>query len=161
MGVFIGFPILALAAVAQSTFTPQIQLLGGRPDLVFLLVLCWSIHSNLDTAVMWAMMGGIMQDLLSQLPVGTSTLGMVPLVFIISGLSRQVYRIGFVTLIGLVIVGTLLKFFVQLIILLLSGYSLSLIEIGYVVMPTLFYNLVFVWPIYWFVRRIQRRLGES
>lgn len=161
MGVFLGLPILALAAVAQSTFAPQIQLLGGRPDLVFLLVLCWSINTSLDSAVAWAMIGGILQDLLSGLPTGTSALGMVPLVFGINNLSHQVYRVGFVLLVGLVIVGTVFKQFVELVILLLMGRSLSLIEIGYVVFPTLFYNLVFVWPIYWFVRRIQRRLGET
>jgi rod shape-determining protein MreD len=160
MGSFLSIPILALAAILQSTLAPQIQILGGRPDFVFLLVLSWSINARLDESVIWAFAGGIMQDLFSVLPIGTSTLGMIPLVFGVTGLGRQVYRIGFILLIGLVIGGTFFKAFIQIAILLLTGHQVTLLNIGYVVVPTMLYNLVFIWPIYWFVRRVQRRLGE-
>jgi rod shape-determining protein MreD len=158
MGSFLSVPILVLAAAVQSTFAPQIQILGGRPDLVFLLVFSWSVNAKLDESVTWAFVGGIAQDLLSALPTGTSTLGMIPVVFFIGSLNRQLYNVGLVLLIGLVIVGTLIKEFVQIGVLLLTGHSVGLVEIGYVVFPTILYNLVFIWPIYWFVRRVQRRL---
>ena len=158
MGSFLSLPILLLAAIAQSTLAPQIQFLGGRPDLVLLLVLAWSVNADMDESVVWAFVGGIAQDLLSAMPTGTSTLGMIPLVFFVNSLNRQLYRIGLVFLVGLVIGGTLLKALVQVAVLLLTGHQYDLAEISYVVLPTILYNLVFIWPLYWFARRVQRRL---
>ncbi|HRF94610.1 MAG TPA: rod shape-determining protein MreD, partial [Aggregatilineales bacterium] len=65
MGNFLSFPILIVAAILQATFMPQIRLLGGSPDLVFLVVLAWSINAELDSSVLWAFVGGISLDLLS------------------------------------------------------------------------------------------------
>jgi rod shape-determining protein MreD len=158
MGSFLSIPILVLAAAMQATLAPQIQLLGGRPDLVLLLVLSWAVNAGLDESIIWAFVGGIAQDLLSASPTGTSTLGMIPVVFIIGSLTRQLYNIGFVMLIGLVIAGTIFKTLIEIVVLLLAGYQVGLVEIGYVLFPTILYNLVFIWPIYWFVRRVQRRL---
>ncbi len=159
MGNFLSFPILIIAAVLQATFMPQIRLLGGSPDLVYLIVLSWSINATLDSSVLWAFVGGISLDLLSYAPLGTSTLGIVITVFIISGIGGQVYRIGFVLLIGSVLIGSFFQQISIMIILTITGYSVDWgLSLGYVVAPTIFYNLVFVLPIYWIIRRIQRRV---
>ncbi|MDX2075614.1 MAG: rod shape-determining protein MreD [bacterium] len=159
MGNFISFPILIVAAVLQATFMPQIRLLGGSPDLVFLVVLAWSINAELDSSVVWAFVGGISLDLLSYAPLGTSTIGIVVMVFVISGIGQQVYRIGFVLLIGSVLIGSFFQQLSIMIILTFTGYSVDWgLSLGYVVAPTIFYNLVFILPIYWIIRRIQRRV---
>lgn len=159
MGRFLSVPFLIIAAALQASFVPQIRLLGGGPDLVFLLVLAWSINSELEEGVVWAFVGGIAQDLLSAAPSGSSVMGLLILVFAISGLGRQVYRIGFVTLIGLVLVGTLVQQIILMIILALSGFRIEwLTDLSFVVAPTIFYNLIFIWPVYWFVRIVQRRI---
>lgn len=157
MGFFLALPILAVAAALQTSLTKQIRLLGGEPELVLLLVLAWSINNNLDENVVWAFVGGICLDLLSGAPTGASVPGMLIMVFGISGLGQQVYRIGIVILVGLVFIGTLVQQTVFIIITSLAGYaSFSLEAIGYVVMPTLVYNLFFIFPVYWFTQRIQR-----
>jgi rod shape-determining protein MreD len=162
MGNFLSIPILLFAAVLQATLVPQIRLLGGGPDLVFLLVLAWAINSNLETGVVWAFVGGMMQDIMSAAPLGTSVLGMLILVFAISGLGQQVYRIGFIALVGLVLLGTLMQQIIVMIMLVLAGFVIEWsLSLTYVVAPTLLYNLVFVWPIYWFVRRVQRRISQD
>lgn len=159
MANFLSFPILILAAILQATFMPQIRLLGGNPDLVYLIVLAWSINASLDSSVLWAFVGGISLDLLSYAPLGTSTLGLVITVFVISGVGGQVYRIGFVLLIGSVLIGTFFQQILIMILLTITGYSVDWgLSLGYVVAPTIFYNLVFILPIYWFIRRVQRRV---
>ena len=159
MGNFLSIPILAIAASLQASFVPQIRLLGGGPDLVFLLVLAWAINSKLASAVIWAFAGGIMLDLLSYNPTGTSVLGMLLLVFAISGLGQRVYRIGFFLLVGLVLIGTLLQQLLVMFVLTLSGFPVDWsVGLTYVMAPTIFYNLVLFWPIYWFIRRLWRRL---
>lgn len=162
MGRFLSLPILALAAALQASLMPQIRLLGGAPDLVFLLVLAWSIHAELEEGVIWAFAGGIMQDLLSAAPTGTSVLGLLLLVFAISGLGQQVYRIGFALMTGLVLAGTLMQQIVVMLVLSASGFRIEwLTSITYVTAPTMFYNLVLIWPTYWFVRRLQRRISRD
>lgn len=159
MGNFLSFPILIIAAILQSTFMPQIRLLGGNPDLVYLIVLAWSINASLDSSVIWAFVGGISLDLMSYAHLGTSTIGLVITVFVISGIGGQVYRIGFVILIGSVLIGTFFQQILIMILLTITGYSVDWgLSLGYVVAPTIFYNLVFILPVYWFIRRIQRRV---
>ena len=100
-----------------------------------------------------------MLDLLSYNPTGTSVLGMLLLVFAISGLGQRVYRIGFFLLIGLVLIGTLLQQLLVMLVLSLNGYPVNWsVGLTYVMAPTIFYNLVLIWPVYWFVRRLWRWL---
>lgn len=159
MGNFLSLPVLMIAAALQASFVPQIRLLGGGPELVFLLVLAWAINTDLEEGVVWAFVGGILQDLLSAAPTGTSTFSMLLVVFAISGLGQQVYRIGIFLLMGLVLFGTLLQQITTMLILAINGFPIDWVtNLAFVTAPTIIYNLVFIWPIYWFVRRIQRRL---
>lgn len=158
MGTYWSFPLIVLAAVLQATLVPQIRILGGQPDLVFLLVLAWSINGPLEQGVAWAFAGGITQDLLSAAPTGASVLGMLLLVFGIEQIRAQVFRIGFVLIVGLVIAGTVLQKVAFMLIAALSGFTIDPIaNFTYIILPTIAYNLVFIWPIYWLIRRIQGR----
>ena len=64
MGNFLSIPLLGVAAALQASLMPQIRLLGGEPDLVFLLVIAWAINRELEDGVIWAFVGGILLDLL-------------------------------------------------------------------------------------------------
>jgi len=159
MGNFLSIPILAIAAALQAGFVFQIRLLGGGPDLVFLLVIAWSINSEIEEAVVWAFVGGICVDLLSAAPTGASVFGLLIMVFAVSGIGRQVYRIGIIVMAGLVLVGTIIHQIMFMIIITLAGYKVVwLTDLAYIVAPTALYNLLLIWPTYWFVRRLQRRV---
>ena len=158
MGTYWSIPLIALAVVLQSTVMPQIRILGGEPDLVFLLVLSWSINGRLEQGVTWAFVGGIAQDLLSAAPTGASVLGMIAVVFGIDRLKQQVYRVGFLLIVGLVIVGTVVQKVTFMIVAAFAGFTISPVDnFAYIILPTVAYNLLFIWPIYWVVRRVQRR----
>ena len=160
MGRFLSIPILLLAAVLHGTLIPQIRIGNGAPDLIFLLVIAWAMNSEIEEGVIWAFVGGIAQDLQSIAPLGISTFGMLIIVFGISGLAQRVYGISSLifSLIAIAIFGTLFHQLILMILLWLTGHSISWGEdITNVVAPTIFYNLVLILPIYWFVRRIQRR----
>lgn len=159
MSNWISFPILILAAILQTTFMPQIRILNGTPDLVFLFVFAWSINATLETGVAWAFVGGIARDLMSATPLGTSTIGLLLIVFAISQVRGQVYGVGFTLFIGFVIAGTFVEQVTMMIVLAATGYPINLVE-GFttMILPTVAYNLLFVGPIYWLVRRLQKRL---
>jgi rod shape-determining protein MreD len=171
MGSFLSLPILALAAALQASVVPQFAIFGGRPDIVFLLVIAWALNSSLDEGVVWAFVGGTMKDLLSLNPLGTSIFGMVLLVFGIHVIRQQMYRVGVLSLVWIVLLGTLVQQITVLAILLVTGFQPARVggssllrlaqEIGYVIPPTMIYNLVVIFPIYWFVRRVQKRVAQD
>ena len=162
MGTYWSLPLVALAVIVQATLLPQIRVLGGQPDLIFLMALSWAINGRLEQNVMWAFVGGITQDLMSAAPVGASTLGMVFLMFGIEGIKQQVYRIGFLLAVALVIGGTILQKVAFMVVLAVSGYTVYPLEnFTYVIVPTIAYNLLFVAPVYWVMRRIQRRAAAK
>lgn len=171
MGNFLSLPILALAAVLQVTVTPRLSLLGGRPDLVLLVVIAWTLNATLEQGVLWAFVGGLCNDILSAAPLGTSIVGMVILVFVVHAVRQQIYSVGLFTLIWVVLLGTVVQHISVMIILLLSGfgpafaerlgYSVVVQEIISLIFPTMVYNLIVIVPIYSLIRRIQVRVRSD
>lgn len=160
MGSTLSLPILALAAVLQASILPQFSILGGRPDLVLLLVVSWALNAPLAEGVVWAFVGGVMQDLLSAAPTGTSVIGLVLIVFALDLFRQQVYRVGLLTLIWTALAGTLVQQVIVMIVLTLSGFNIPLLNnFGYVVLPTMFYNFIVIFPVYFVARRIQKRVA--
>ena len=95
MGRYLSLPILGFAAALSSSILPQIigffiALLGdlvpflentrGQLSLVMLLVMAWSIRSDLEGSFAWALVGGIAMDLLSIIPVGVSSIALLLIV---------------------------------------------------------------------------------
>lgn len=153
----LSLPILIVAAALQSSLVPQIRVLGGGPDFVLLIVLSWAANSDFDEALTWAFVGGIAQDLLSVAPTGTSTIGLLPLLFATHLLNRQLYRVGFLLLALLIVSGTIFKETVFATVSALAGYPVDYIAMfSYVILPSIVYNLALLAPTYWFVRRVQK-----
>lgn len=154
MGNWLGLPLMALAAVLQVTFVPQIRILGGEPNLVFLMVLVYAVRAPLEQGVAWAFAGGILLDLLTSAPTGGSVLGLLLLVLLIDVLRAQFVGAGFLMITGLVIFGSLTFELVLLVLTVLGGHNIRLFDLlRYAVAPSIAYNLVLVWPVYWFMRR--------
>jgi rod shape-determining protein MreD len=168
MGNFLSLPILALAAVLQVTVTARLNILGGRPDLVLLIVMAWTLNATLEEGVIWAFVGGICTDLLSAAPLGTSAAGLVILVFMFHAVRQQIYTVGLFTLIWVVLLGTLFQHIAVMVILMLTGFAPAFTDqLGYgvifqeftsLIFPTMVYNLIVIVPIYAVMRRIQRRV---
>lgn len=169
---YLSIPILAIAAILQASLLPFLTAGAGTPDFVFLLVLAWSINGTLRQNVIWAIVGGLLLDLLSIMPLGTTSLALIVIVALVSGLGERVYRVGPAWLLGLTLAGTLF----------LQGYKLVIIyiyrtigflpsdtgglpdllgEINTVVIPTMIYNLIAIGFVYFIIRRLQRRLMSS
>jgi len=92
MSLYFGIPILLTAAVLQSTWLENVRILGGRPDLVLLLIITWSIIRGASDGVLWGFIGGIFCDLLSGGPFGLWTV-VLTLVAFITG-QPWVHRLG-------------------------------------------------------------------
>jgi rod shape-determining protein MreD len=161
MRMFVGVLLLMLAAALGSTFMPQIRVFGGMPDLVLLLVLSLAIFNPLERAVTWALIGGIFQDMLSITPLGASAIGLVLMVFFIHWVRSQVFGVGLLTLLGVAIIGTAMQKTILLIVSALIGFPIRPLETAvYVILPTIVYNVIFLFPVYWVTRRLSRERGR-
>ena len=161
MGSFLALPILVLAVAVQATVAPQIRFWDGAPDLIFLLVLAWSIHAPLEESVTWALLGGILQDLLSVAPVGLSSVGLVIIVFAVYSMSRQFQRVGVFLLAGLTLAGSLFQQLSVWLLFAMLGFTVNFLDdFNFVIIPTIIYNFALIWPVYVFVRLVQWRLAS-
>ncbi|MEM6284205.1 MAG: rod shape-determining protein MreD, partial [Chloroflexota bacterium] len=115
-----------------------------------------------DEALTWAFVGGIIQDLLSAAPMGTSAMGLIVVIFIVHLLNQGLYRVGFLLLTMLVVTGTVIKEFVFALVMTLVGMGGDLVNtFSYVILPTTLYNLVLIAPAYIILRQIQKRLARE
>jgi rod shape-determining protein MreD len=171
MGTSVGALILLVSAILQASLLPFLTSGAGTPNFVFLFVLAWSINADIRQSVTWALIGGIALDLLSALPLGTSALGLLLVVGTVTGLGDRVYRVGVLWLAGLVLAGSLFFEGYRLLAVFIfraigtlpqdAGAAIDVVsDFNTVVLPTIVYNFILIWFVYFIVRRIQRRLRE-
>ena len=177
MGRYLSFAVLGLAAALSASVIPQAlsfveALLGqalpllansrGQLSLVMLLVLCWSLRAPLSEALIWALVGGLMLDLLSVLPLGATSAALLLLVYAVKRLSWQWLRARILLLLAVTALATIFLFAWTYIALFLLGYSYDLVSaLQLTLLPTLLYNLAAALPIYAGARIVQRRLESS
>ncbi len=177
MGRYLSLPILVIATALSASILPQlvsfgVGLLGnvspilnstrGQFNLVMLLVLAWSIRSDLVSGFVWALVGGILLDLYSATPIGASSAALMIIVYAANGAARQLYRMRIVTLLAMTLLATLFFQVYTYCALLLLGLSYDIpMVIRLVYLPTLLYNLAGALPIYAIVRLVQRRIRAS
>ena len=174
MGRYLSIGVLGLAAALSASFIPQfiafvVALLSnftpvlnhsrGHPSLVMLLVVCWSLRSSLADGFVWALVGGIMLDLLSILPIGTTSAALVLIVFVVNGAAQQLLRMRVFFLLTATAIATVFMTAYTVVALFLLGHSYDVPAlIRQMLLPTLIYNLLAVLPLYVLVRLAQRRL---
>ena len=84
--------LLVGTALAQTTLSPRLAILGVQPNVVLLVVLSWSMLQGGREGMLWGFGGGVFLDLLSGAPFGTSALSLL-LVGFLAGLGEaSVFR---------------------------------------------------------------------
>lgn len=159
MANYIGIPILLLAAVINATIMPELRLGNGTADLVFLMVVSWALLADVRDAMLWAVIGGVMQDVLSIAPVGTSALGLVIVAFAADAIFGTVSRRNVLVPLAVAAVGTVVYQMITLFLLRLLG--LSAVGIGqglvYVTVPSTILNVLLILPVFRLMGAVHRR----
>jgi rod shape-determining protein MreD len=149
MGRYVGIPLLALAAILNATLMAELRIGGGAPDLVFLLVVSWALLSNVQEAMLWAVIGGVFQDSLSIAPLGASALGLVVVAFIADSMFGVVHRHNLALPPVVAVAGTVIYHLGTLLVLALVGISVPVGDaLRYVTLPTVIYNAILILPVY-------------
>jgi len=160
MSLQLGVPLTLFAAILQATVLPRLRIFGGQPDLVLLIVLIWAVLDHDREAMAWAFVGGIWLDLFSGVPIGISSLILVPITYLVGLTEAQVYRTNIVLPLALGVLGiwTYHLMFV-LALRLLAGMLLSWSAVFfYVTLPSGFFDLVLIYPVMLLLRRWYDRM---
>lgn len=165
MSLYFGIPILLFAAVLQSAWLEDLRVLGGRPDLVLLLTVTWSIIRGSNEGTLWGFVGGLFCDVLSGSAFGLWTL----ILTVVSFLAGQpwVHALGptVIRLAMMALVGTLVGHLGMVGLMTLLGYPVDLGRaVQTVAGPAALLNVLlspFAFTfLVWFHRRAQRRPGS-
>lgn len=172
MGYIFGLIFLPLFAVMENSVLVEFRiyfssLFGiapfyGQPSLVLMAVIAWSWHSDLTEAIFWAFLGGIVLDILNPIvPMGASVIAPVVMIFAVKTIERLFYRVSILALVGFIAIGTILHHLVILGVFTMQAVNVPFIEYfqAYSI-PSLAFNLVLIMPMYWFLRRFQKRIPQ-
>lgn len=140
---YIAFPLLVLAAVFDATIMTLFRFWGGSPNLVLMIVVSWALLVEIREALPWALIGGIMRDLLSVAPTGSSALALVLIVIVIDRFLPTVHWRNTPLPLITVAAATLAYDVIMTAILVVAGRPFPTLQvITYVVLPSIFTNLV-------------------
>ncbi|PWH12895.1 MAG: hypothetical protein DDG59_15050 [Anaerolineae bacterium] len=149
MTIFAAFLVLIPLLMIQMGILSNLPLLQGYPDIILLAILAWSLKPEVRTAWQWGIIGGLLMTWVSALPVGVYLLCYLLVVAIAQFIRRVVWRLPFLIMLVMTILGTLLTYSISLLALQLSGRNLSFgVTFGLIFVPSVLYNLLLAVPIY-------------
>ncbi len=117
---------LGAAVIVELTVVPRFPLLGQTPSLMLLLALAWGLEKGLETGVAWAFFAGILLDLFSIAPVGSTALAYMVAVAVVLLLKLWLPEGNALMPSLLTMVGVFTAMLAQFIILRLFGYAIRL-----------------------------------
>ena len=159
MAYALGVPILVLLAILQSVVFSQVRLIGGQADLVLLAVVAWALTGRWREAMILGLIGGVCLDLLSAVPLGISSLGLVVVAYGVSVTEGRLWGAHLLTPLGVVLAASLVFSAISLLGSLLAGAVIDLGSVSTrVVLPSLFLNVVLALPAGQLASVLQRML---
>ncbi len=147
MAYLIGLPVLLLLAVLQASVLSGMRLLDGAPDLVLLAVVAWALTGQTRQAMVGGLVGGLILDLLSGLPLGATGMILVVIVYLVSLTAGRFWEAHLLMPLTTVLWTSLAYHALTLVVLLLLGRSIDpAFALGRVILPSVFLNLVLALP---------------
>lgn len=76
-GLYLTAAVLTLAVLMQANLLARLRLADAAPNLLLVIVVCWSLIRGQADGVVWGFVGGLGLDLTAGLPLGTSALALM------------------------------------------------------------------------------------
>jgi len=154
----IAFIVAWFLAVLNVSVMPFINVLGVSPDLVLIFAASWAVVRNEDEALVVVPMAGLLRDLLSSDPLGTSIIGFAPIVILAAVVRLQAIDSDFIPALLIVAGGSLTFGVIQMMVLAGTGQNILLFHsVFQVIVPSVLVNALFTPIIYSPVRWLSPR----
>lgn len=162
MSAWFWFPVLVVLTILQTSLVPALQLGPATPQLVLTWVVCWAVIRGRGEAVPWAVAGGLVLDLVSQMPPGAHLLALTAVTFLADLGHRVMQGSTFLFAAAAVFAGSLLYGLVLLAVLAVTGRHPDIATATVLeVMPGALYNLAVLVPVFFIQRALDRRFPVS
>lgn len=89
--------VILVAALAQVTWAPRVEIAGAFPNLVLLVVLAVTAIEGAKSGLVWACVGGVLLDLVSAGGVGPHVLALLFGVYVTGLWTRDLDHISAIT----------------------------------------------------------------
>jgi len=147
--IYLAIPILLVAATLQATVLAHIHFLNGGFDLVFIIVLAWSLVQRGNDGPIWALVGGLFADALSGGPPGAFTLALAMVALSIALTEGRFYKTNWLVALIASVLGTLLYHLIYLLVIIVFGYPINLTDaLALSTFPSAILNLLLMLPAY-------------
>lgn len=145
-------------AVLNVSAMPYINVLGVSPDLVLIFAVCWAVIRPEEESLVVVPMAGMMRDLLTSDPLGTSVLALAPIVILAAFIRIQAIDSDLIPALMIVAAGSVAFGIVQMTVLGVTGQNILLFHsVFQVIVPLALVNALFTpiiyLPIHWLSRR--------
>lgn len=155
-------PALILLGIAQSTLVPFLRIAGLHPDLILILVAIWSLLRGYREGTIWALVCGLVMDMLSGMPFGAHTLALLAVSLLMHAVRRRVYRLSFGTVLLLVALATLIYYgAVMFAAWAAAGESFPGGLVSRVILPAALLNAAVAAVVFWPLRWFHQMTGEQ
>jgi rod shape-determining protein MreD len=145
----IAFLIAWLLAVANVSAFSYIKVLGVTPEFLLIFAACWAVVRGETEALAVVPMAGLLRDLTTSDPLGTSLLAFAPIVLFAAAARQQVIDSDFPPAIA-VVAGSALTFgIIQSVVLAATGQHMEVWQVfTRVIVPGVLVNALFTPIIY-------------
>jgi len=124
-------------------------LVHGTTDTILVALVAWAVQVRVKNVWQWPIVGGILVNIFSALPMGIALLGYLLTTGMVIGLRRWLWRVPLLAMITATILGTLLTQSVDVIALRLGGTPIPiLIAFNEIILPSALLNLSLAVPLY-------------
>lgn len=151
----IAFPLLALAAIVQTTVISRMVLLSGYADLMLVILAAWALNADASTTWLWAVFGGVLISFMSGMPWPIPIIGYLFVVILAQLLKQRIWQAPLIALFSVIFIGSLVMNALTIIVLSFLGTPLPIGDsLGLIVLPSTLLNLFFAVPVYLIFRDI-------
>lgn len=155
MKLYLAVPAFLAVLLLQSTVLLSFGAVRLRPDLLLLFVVGIGVVGGSVRAVAWAVVAGLMMDLMSAAPLGAHLLALLPVAVLTLVRETDVVEGKLTLALALVFVGTFLYDGTYLAILQATGERVEWVRsLVWIMLPSAFLNTAVMPPVFWVVRKM-------
>jgi rod shape-determining protein MreD len=153
--IYLGLLGLAAAVLVQSALVPRLRFLGASADLLLVLVVCLSLIRGVTTAFLWGFAGGLAIDVISGMPLGTSSLALMAVCFLAGLGTGQVFSSSLLLPVVMIALATPLHGWIILLTRQIEGHSIDWVgSTVHIIAPELLLNTLLILLLYPAMRRL-------
>ena len=158
--------VAAFLAIVHVSVMQYVEILGVTPDLLLVFAACFAVLRRQEESLLVVPLAGLMRDLTTADPIGTSILGFAPIVLLAAGARMRAMDSRFVPAVLVSFAGSITYVAVTMVVLTATGqniqwaHSLTRLALPLALVNALFTPALYL-PMSWFQSPIEPRILGS